>query len=507
VNSLPDVTHIERFRTFITRRFGLQFDDSKLTWLGEVLKRRAGAAAESALAYLARTEAEFRPDERAALAQELTIGETYFFRHLEQFNALRDEVMPARLRANASTRRLRMLSAGCASGEEAYSMAMTCLGLLPDASWSLSIDALDLSPAAVERARRARYSSWSLRETPPAAQQRWFRADGRDLVLDDGIRQAVRFEERNLLDDDPGQWVPNAYDVIFCRNVLMYFAPQAARSVVERLTKSLAPGGYLFLGHAETLRGLSNDHHLRHTSGCFYYQRKEAADTAHDRIDVRATSQPVLAGPALTAAVEGADSWVEAIDRATDRIRSLSLRARQERSAGPVRSGRNWPLDGALDLLRRERFAEALSLVQALPAESGGDPEVLLLRAVLLVHGGRLQQAEDTCRALLGIDALNAGAYYVLALCREGEGDARAAADHDQAAAYLDPAFSMPRLHLGLMARRSGDREAQRRELSQALCLLEREDASRLLLFGGGFSRDSLITLCRAELRAAGGGA
>jgi chemotaxis protein methyltransferase CheR len=93
----------------------------------------------------------------------------------------------------------------------------------------------------------------------------------------------------------------------------------------------------------------------------------------------------------------------------------------------------------------------------------------------------------------------------VLALCREGAGDYAGAAERDQVAVYLDPAFAMPRLHLGLLARRAGDHEAVRRELQQALALLQREDASRLLLFGGGFDRGALLALCRAELQAIGG--
>jgi len=93
----------------------------------------------------------------------------------------------------------------------------------------------------------------------------------------------------------------------------------------------------------------------------------------------------------------------------------------------------------------------------------------------------------------------------LLALCRESAGDRQGAIDHDRAAVYLDPGFAMPRMHLGLMARRSGDSEDARRELAQALLLLGREEVSRLLLFGGGFTRDALIALCRAELMSAGG--
>ena len=113
--------------------------------------------------------------------------------------------------------------------------------------------------------------------------------------------------------------------------------------------------------------------------------------------------------------------------------------------------------------------------------------------------------AEDACLRLLLIDELNAGAHYVLALCREHSGCHARAREHDRVAAYLDPAFAMPRLHLGLLARRADDADGARRELAQALILLQREDASRLLLFGGGFNREALLTLCRSALRDCGG--
>lgn len=498
-----DAAQLDRFRAIVRRWLGLQIEDSRLGCLEEALKRRLAVTRSDAGTYLSRVESQMSSDERGALAQDLVITETYFFRNIAQFHALREQVLPERVRARGAARRLRVLSAGCASGEEAYSIAMTLHGLLPDASWALEIDAIDVNPAMIDKAKRGRYTLWSLRETSPAMRQRWFRSEGSELVLDDAIRAAVRFEEGNL-NDDSLPCSASGYDAVMCRNVLMYFSPSAARDAVARLTRSLAPGGYLFLGHAETLRGLSQDYHLRHTHGTFYYQRSDAA------IDMRPAepAQPLAAaveGPALTAAVEGADCWVQAVSRAADRIQALGVQASKLQSPAAPRAVDGRQLAGALDLLRQERFAEALEQVEALPAGSMRDPEALLLHAVLLVHGGRIAQAEETCRRLLSIDELNAGAYYVLALCREGEADARGASEHDQIAAYLDPSFAMPRLHLGLLARRAGDHATQRRQLGLALELLQREDSSRLLLFGGGFSRDALLALCRAELRSCEG--
>ena len=493
---------VERFRGLIADRLGLQFEEARTAWLAEVLGRRVDASGVTADPYLAQLQVALPSAELAALARELTVGETYFFRNIEQFNALRERVAPECLRPTGARRCLRILSAGCASGEEPYSIAMALHDLVADASCDLQIRAVDLNPASLEKARQARYTTWSLRETPPAMQQRWFRPDGAGVVLDDAIRASVKFEARNLGEDDAELWQPGAYDVVFCRNVLMYFTPRGTQALVARIARALVPNGTLFLGSAETLRGLSQAFHLQHTHGSFYYQRKDPAEQAASPRGMA----PDAARPDLAAVVDDSGSWVEAIGRASERVRALTGRPTSSGSSMAL-TPRPWNLGPALELFRQERFAHALSLVRALPDEAAGDPNVLLLHAVLLAHSGQFSSAEDTCRQLLAIDELNAGAHYVLALCREGLGDSRGSADSDQFAIYLDPTFAMPRMHLGLLARRAGDREAARRELGQAVTLLQREDASRLLLFGGGFRREALLALCRAELQACGGAA
>jgi chemotaxis protein methyltransferase CheR len=492
---------VDRFRSAVARRLGLQFDEAKSGFLEQVLRRRVESGDQNCAAYLLGLETEPSKELRE-LARELTVGETYFFRNNDQFRALAEIALPDRMRGRASQRRLRLLSAGCASGEEAYSLSIIAKQTAGPL-WDVSILGVDVNPAILERAQRAKFSSWALRETAPDVERRWFRGEGRESVLEDEARVGVRFEERNLIEDDLRLWEPEAYDVIFCRNVIMYFTAEKAQAVIDRIARSLAPGGYLFLGHAETLRGLSGQFHLRHTHETFYYQRRE-------RLDEPGAESPVAIGALSPSAplaplVEGASTWVEAIRRASERIDALATSSRDAVGAVRTTPSQRPELGEALDLLERERYAEALESVSALPAGARNDPDALLLHAVLLVHRGRLAEAEGTCERLLAIDELNAGAHYALALCREGCGDGQGALDHDQVAVYLDRSFAMPRLHLGLVARKRGDLETARRELGQALVLLQREDAARLLLFGGGFGREALLGLCRAELASCGG--
>jgi chemotaxis protein methyltransferase CheR len=491
---------MDRFRSAIVKRVGLQFDDARVGFLAEVLQRRMSKLGCSGDDYLHDLERASSNGEFNALARELTVGETYFFRNHEQFKALAEVALPERMRIDRVPRTLRLLSAGCASGEEAYSLAIVARETIADPSWEVEIRAVDLNPGALEKAARARYSPWALRETLPDMQRKWFRIDGGSLLLDESIRSAVKFELANLAGEQPGLWLPETYDVVFCRNVLMYFAPDQMRAAIERIAHSLAPGGFLFLGHAETLRGVSDAFHLRHTHDTFYYERKGSISRPASR-----SVEPVVrrAAPGTPGAL-GDDAWFHTIRQATDRVAALmSSSASADTSVSPPTPA--WDVAPAFDLLRQERFAEALNHVRAGPPAVEQDADVLLLKATLLVHHGQISGAEDACRRLLLIDELNAGAHYVLGLCREHSSDRDGANEHYQVAAYLDPEFAMPRLHMGLLARRAGDRDAARRELSQALVLLRREDSSRLLLFGGGFNREALMGLCRSALKEAGG--
>ncbi|MBI1943737.1 MAG: methyltransferase domain-containing protein [Betaproteobacteria bacterium] len=496
---------VERFRSLVTERLGLAFDDTRLGMLAESLRRRVEANGGAGEPYL-RLFAEERnsAEELRQLARDLTVTETYFYRNAEQIRAFVEVALPQHFAACAGIRQVRVLSAGCASGDEPFSLAMAIREFGSEAAERVSITAVDVNPAMLEKARRAHYTDWSLRELPDVLRARWFSANGTGFALDESLRRAVVFEERNLAPPDPELWRARSWDVVFCRNVLMYFDPVLALALVERIAGALTEGGHLFLGHAETLRGLSNDFHLCHTHGTFYYRLKGGGP------------EPRLSAPAVPAArqtarpeppqVDDAATWVEAVRRAAARIEALADASRALARKPAAQQSRRAPdLTLALELLRRERFDQVLAQLDALPAEQAHEAEVLLLRAVSAAHSGALAHAEMSCRELLLRDEFNAGAHYILALCREGLGDQDGAMEADHVALYLDSGFAMARLHLGLVARRRGEPDTARRELARALTSLQQEDASRLLLFGGGFGRDALVALCRAELAKCGG--
>lgn len=496
---------LERLRDAVSDLIGFGFDADRIDQLGIVLWPRVQELGLSGFdAYISRLRApEHRAAESKALGTLLTVTETFFYRSYDQIAAFLDQVAEPAARSN---RRLRVLSAGCASGEEPYTLAIALRERYPDIErWDLEIVAFDLNPLMLKKAAEGHYSVWSLRALPEDLKKKYFSASERSYELAPEVRSMVRFRQQNLI--EPGAWPFEDFeaDAIFCRNVLMYLSPEFMKTVVDRLASSLRIGGYLFLGHAETLRGITLDYHLCHTHEVFYYQkqpaRAELAEGQGERIETKRDE--------LAAASSRGGSWFEEIHEASERVSVLAKRGelegalRSSPSAPSLYKERN-PFAEVLALMQKERFSEALTLLAALSPDAAEEPTALLLSAVLLTNRGQIEAAERACEKLMALDDLNAGAHYLKALCLEHAGDEEGAREHDSIAAHLDPTFAMPRLHAGLLAKRAGDLLRAKRELARALGLLAREETSRIVLFGGGFSRDALTNLCQTELARMG---
>jgi chemotaxis protein methyltransferase CheR len=455
------------FRELLSRWLGWTFDDKDVAQLDEVLGERAAAAGLDRHDYLVRLDAGRWESEVAELAERLSITETYFFRHGEQFRALRQTVLPERILARDSHRVLRFLSVACSSGEEAYSLAIAGREARPGPDWLVSVTGVDANPAMLRKAGCARYSSWSLRETPAEVRGRWFHSvDGGGFQVNDEIRGMVRFARHNVADDDDDHlWQPSQYDVIFCRNLLMYLTRPVAAGLVRRMTGALTPGGYLFLGHTDSLGSRPDGLEPRHDHQTFYYQRPAPAS-------LTATPLPRTAPP-----------------------------PEPHRPVLPVTEEDAY--HRAIGLLQADRFAEALELMTArLPGKP--QPRDTLLHGVLLVQTGRLDEAATVAQFLVEVDGLNADAHQLLGLCLEGAQAVDDAIAQYRLAAFLDPGFALARLRLGQLARRRGEDRTAGADLERALGLLPQEKSERITLFGGGFGRMALTMLCRSELEACG---
>lgn len=275
--------HEEEFRLlrdFIHERYGLWFDDAQRGSLRSRLSARLTSldlrSFEDYYHYL-----RFGPqrhDELQRMIAHLTNNETYFFREQAQLGVFSESVLrEIRERKTAiGDRELRLLSAGCSSGEEAFTLAMTVF----DSgqffwNWTVRVVGLDVDPDALERARRAVYHPYSFRGTGAALQERHFVRSATGFRPKDAVRRLVEFRQGNLLEASSYDGL-SGFDAIFCRNVLIYFSDASTERLTRLLFGLLRPRGYLFLGHAESLSRIPSAFRTLRYPGAVVYQRPEA---------------------------------------------------------------------------------------------------------------------------------------------------------------------------------------------------------------------------------------
>jgi chemotaxis protein methyltransferase CheR len=374
---------------------------------------QAGFTDDAAFATFLRTSQSSLLD----VAGALSVGETYFFRDPAQLRLFTDEVLPRLLLARPLEHVLKIWSAGCASGEEPYTIAMLLdeRGLLERAC----IVATDISHAALEQARAGLYGSWSLRAMPPMAGKRYLQPVGRNYQLSAALRAAVQFERRSLIEGAPAcsNDALTRFDVIFCRNVLIYLTPEACAQVSRLLANSLAPGGVLLTGASDPFLDLPALWQRGTSEAGVLYRRLESAvapassargaqqapktDTAAPRPNpARAPARPSLAHAPTRSSPPAAPSPSPPAS-ASERIKLVAKRDGAEQAVAACR-----------EQLGRQPLAA----------------ELHLLHASLLIELGRDAEAAEALRGLLYLDATAALGHFLSGLVFRRQGERRKAA-------------------------------------------------------------------------------
>ena len=266
-------------RDYIHERFGLFFEDSQSNSLRARLAGRLQGldllSFEDYYKYL--RFGPQRQEELSHMVSHLTNNETYFFREAPQLSVFADHVVKQLKdkKSRDGSRSFRILSAGCSTGEEALTLAM----ILYDSgqffwNWDVQVTGLDVDEAALDKARHGVYHQNSFRAMSPALLERHFSRQGAAAQVKEAVRRMVSFRQGNLL--DPASFAGlSPLDVIFCRNVLIYFSDAAILRAVRQFHEMLAPGGYLFLGHAESLSRVTDIFTPIRFQGAMVYQKPE----------------------------------------------------------------------------------------------------------------------------------------------------------------------------------------------------------------------------------------
>lgn len=273
----PD-PHLVRVRDLIYKVCGIYLPDNKFYFLRDRAARRLKALQTESVReyYELLTAGPDREAEIRNLLNEITVGETCFFRNPQQLSALRKVILPKIMEAKAklSFTRLKIWSAGSSTGEEPYTLAMI---MLEDSApmlkgWSWEIVATDLNDNSLAKCKEGIYDSYALRNTEPYYQQKYFNQQGQTFAIAAEVKKKVTFSRLNLQDESKILFM-KGNDVVFCANVLIYFDGASKRRTVHHFYNSLLPGGYFFLGHSESLYGVNDEFRLVHFPGATAYCR------------------------------------------------------------------------------------------------------------------------------------------------------------------------------------------------------------------------------------------
>lgn len=399
------------------------------------------------------------------LASFLTVGETYFFRENRSFEVLEQHILPALLRACEGTdqRRLRIWSAGCCTGEEAYSIAMILDRLIPNIeAWNITLLATDINPAFLRKAAEGEYNDWSFRSTPDWIRNRYFqhRKNGH-FRLDARISKRVTFNYLNLADDVYPSLTnnTNAMDVIFCRNVLMYFSAERARTVIEKLRHALVEGGWLIVSPVETSVTLFSGFTSVEFAGVTLYRKDTRAEVPHF---VHSESVPVMDYFPEFPCISQENTSPEPMPVMDAFAENM-----------PVTS----PSSGAI--------SNSATIPQTPPSRKARD----------CANQGQLGEAAEWCCQAINADKLNPAHYYLLSAIQQEQGLRDEAARSLMRALYLDPNFVLAHYALGNLCQAQGRGREALRHFDNALALLQAHSPDELLPESDGLTAGRIMEI------------
>jgi chemotaxis protein methyltransferase CheR len=447
--SLPPALR-DAFAARVRETFGLVFPPSRAGALDHGIANAAEALGDIDAAALYERLVGGDGAARDAIVKALTVGETYLFRDDNHFAFVRDVALPEALQRRD---RVRLWSAGCATGEEAWSLAIVAHEVLGDDGGRVEVIGTDINPAFLERARLGWYGPWSFRDVDPARRERWFVPERDGWSVNPAVRSSVRFSSLNLLDLDSAEW-PTAVDVIFCRNVAIYFDLDTNARVAARLARALHGGGWMVPGPSDPL--LPDGLGLTATFRGPLVYRRDVADAA-------AASAP----PPLPAS-SGRRSSVPRIHR----------------RATPFTSGTTPRLP-----------APKAPIVARDPAGT----------ARALADSGDLAGAVRLLDTALALDGLDPGLYLLRSTVRQASGDDRGACEDAEKAIVIDRTLPLAHVLSAAARIRVGDVTIARRALRNARTLLLRAAAESPIVHGPGQTRDSLLALCDRLANTLGG--
>jgi chemotaxis protein methyltransferase CheR len=431
---------------------------------------------------------------RDILITELTIGETFFLREQGQLAFLKETVLPG-LRAGAGNGPLRIWSAGCATGEEPYSIAMT----VKEAAWpgSVAILGTDLAFARLVAAKRARYTAWSMRGVSDDVITRYFERQGKQFVLRPDIRKSVEFRVLNLASSEYPSLVSGVerMDVIFCRNVLIYFDLATVAAIAARLIASLAPGGWLFLGASDPPIAEFVPCEVVLTGAGLAY--RPPGTTSDGQQTLRPDVVP-WAGTASIERVKFDDAFVpELSSESTAVADAITIESAHRSTRADIDAETHDSCETAYD----QADYEAAIRLARVAIDRGDDTDavwIVLVRS--LANRGELEAAGKACSTALDRHRMSVELTHLHGILLAEAGRYAEAAEAARKALYLSPQYAIAHLALGDALARTNDVARARRAFTNAETLLVGLAPDTPVPGGDGVEAAQLLRIARFRL-------
>ena len=484
--------HIARLSKFISEHLGLYFPGKRL----DDLRNKFYLAAmkfgfsnpDACVEWL--LSSQLTQEQIEILSSHLTVGETHFYRDKPIYDSLEKFILPEIINARKKQGRyIRIWSAGCSSGEEPYSVAILLHKMLPDITdWNISIIATDINQKALESARKGIYRKWSFRTTPEWMKDGYFIKNKEDsYTITPSIKNMVSFSYHNLAKDPFPSLINNttAMDIIFCRNVIMYFHPKLAHRIIHLFHRSLIDGGWLIVSGSEGYMV----HRSRFVTVSFpdaIFFRKdlsksgEIETTGTTKTDFTAeldTTLPIP-GSTPTAATGKKESGIR-------QIRSPALHTSSETDA--VRQ--------ASVLYSQGNYQDAESILTEYLSSDKENPEAVSLLAKIFSNRGQFDKATELCLKGIEADKCNPAFYYLLGLIYREQGKTDEAISSLHSSIYLDSAHVLSHYLLGSILFQQGDVKRAGKYFNNALSLLNCFDKDSILPGSDGISAGRLIEI------------
>ena len=505
----PSQKTLSLFNRFVTRTMGLHVREERLP---ELVQKIAAAGRdfgyddpEACMLWL--MSEPLTREHLETLARHLTIGETYFLRDPQSYRVLEEQVLPELIAARRTgSKSLRIWSAGCSSGEEPYSIAVLLSRIIPDlSSWNITLLATDINPVALERGRRGVYGQWSFRDAPPWLMEYFTKLkDGRFEIIP-RIRKMVTFSYLNLAEENYPSLMnnTNAMDIVFCRNVVLYFEQKIMDGVIAKFHNALLEGGWLFVSPTEIAHRTFEGFTCFRFPGSFVFRKGHWDDPAAGNrparpAPVQAPTPSIATGAAVRPAAEPV---VPAYPPELPRFRA----GQGEESATPAENRA-----AAEEPHPSDRYREAVALYDAGHYEQaaevigeflgGGEnhADALELLAKAYANLGKFAEARKCCEDTLAADKLRAHNHYLLAIILLELGEPAEAAAALKRTLYIDHDYILAHFALGNLDRQEGREMAARRNFGNALHLLEARDPHEVLPEAEGLTAGRLAEIIRA---------